>query len=137
MIKRTRSIAKNILPVTLKTVASHAGVAAGTVSSILNQAPQSKSIPQQTKDRVFAIALKLHYQPNPFARALRTGQIPVVSNQESHANCSRALVFEGEEHFRLAMAAIQQAGLRVPGDVSAFGANDRPAATLDQSPPGV
>jgi DNA-binding LacI/PurR family transcriptional regulator len=137
MARHTRNIAKNLFPVTLKTVASQAGVAAGTVSSILNRAPQSKSIPQQTKDRVFAVALKLHYQPNPFARALRIGQIPAASSMASLTSGSRALVFEGEEHFRLAMAAIQQAGLRVPGDASAAGADDRIAGALDQSPPGV
>ncbi|MFZ0320847.1 MAG: LacI family DNA-binding transcriptional regulator [Candidatus Sulfotelmatobacter sp.] len=113
-------------PVTLKTVADYAGVAAGTVSSILNRTPQSAAIPQPTKDRVFAVAQKLHYRPNPFARALRTGMVPAASTRETFAAGSRSLVFDGEEHFRQAMNAIRQAGLRVPGDVSGFSAGGVP-----------
>jgi DNA-binding LacI/PurR family transcriptional regulator len=127
MLKRARNISKTAAPVTLKTVADHAGVAAGTVSSILNRAPQSAAIPQPTKDRVFAVAQKLHYQPNLVARALRTGKIPAGSNRDTFMAGSRALVFDGQEHFRQAMNAIRQAGLRVPGDVSVFGAKDLPA----------
>ena len=58
--------------VTLKTVAESVGLAPGTVSLVLNNAPGSGSIPQRTKDRVFAAARELNYQPNPVARALRT-----------------------------------------------------------------
>jgi DNA-binding LacI/PurR family transcriptional regulator len=120
MIQRTRNADKPIAQVTLKTVADQAGYAAGTVSSILNRAPQSAAIPQQTKDRVFAVARKLGYRPNLLARALRTGTSFAASNRESLECGSRSLVFEGEEHFQQAMNAIRQAGLRVPGDVSAL-----------------
>ena len=121
-------IAKAIRPVTLKTVANRTKLAAGTVSSILNRTPQSMSIPQQTRDRVFAAAQELHYQPNPFARALKIGH---VSNggrkgKDRLTAGSRALVFEGDEHFRQAMNAIRQAGLPVPHDASGFGADDLP-----------
>ena len=123
MIKRSENIATKQTPVTLKTVANHAGVAAGTVSSILNRAPQSMAIPQPTKDRVFAAALKLGYRPNLLARALRTGRVPATESRDRFTAGSRALVFEGEEHFRLAMNAIRRAGLRVLGDVSVVGAD--------------
>ena len=120
-------IAKAIAPVTLKTVANHTKLAAGTVSSILNRTPQSMSIPQQTRDRVFAAAQELHYQPNPFARALKIGHVADGRRRKPLAAGSRALVFEGDEHYRQAMNAIRQAGLRVPQDVSEFSVNDVPA----------
>jgi DNA-binding LacI/PurR family transcriptional regulator len=131
MIKHTKNTAKKSETVTLKVVADYLGLTAGTVSLVLNNAPQSISIPQQTKDRVFAAARKLNYQPNLFARALRTRQIPAVSSTHGLANGSRALLFEGGEHFLRAVNAIRQAGLRVPGDVAVVGGADIPAVTLD------
>jgi LacI family transcriptional regulator len=80
-ITQTRNTAKRAETVTLKVVAQYMGLTAGTVSLVLNSAPQSISIPQQTKDRVFAAARKLNYQPNLFARALRTRQIPCPKRQ--------------------------------------------------------
>ena len=132
-IKHARNTAKKPETVTLKVVAEYVGLTAGTVSLVLNNAPQSISIPQQTKDRVFAAARKLNYQPNLFARALRTRQIPPVSGTHGLASGSRALVFEGGEHFLLAVNAIRQAGLRVPGDVSVVRVDDISAAALDSS----
>ena len=117
-VTHTKNTAKKLETVTLKVVAEYVGLTAGTVSLVLNNAPQSISIPQPTKDRVFAAARKLNYQPNLFARALRTKQIPAVSGAHGLASGSRALVFEGGEHFLRAVNAIRQAGLRVPGDVA-------------------
>jgi DNA-binding LacI/PurR family transcriptional regulator len=131
MIKHTRNTAKRPETVTLKVVAEYVGLTAGTVSLVLNSAPQSISIPQQTKDRVFAAARKLNYQPNLFARALRTRQIPAVSAANGLASGSRALVFEGGEHFLRAVNAIRQAGLRVPGDVAVVSVDGISAAALD------
>ena len=130
-IKHARNTAKNPETVTLKVVAEYVGLTPGTVSLVLNNAPQSISIPQQTKDRVFAAAQKLNYQPNLFARALRTRQIPAVSGTHRLATGSRALVFEGGEHFLRAVNAIRLAGLRVPGDVSVVRVSDISAAGLD------
>jgi len=132
MINRTTNTTKKPETVTLKVVAESVGLTAGTVSLVLNNAPQSISIPQQTKDRVFAAARKLNYQPNLFARALRTRQIPAVSGAHGLATGSRALVFEGGEHFLRAVNAIRQAGLRVPGDVAVVGAADISPAALDE-----
>ena len=131
MIKQTRNTAKKLETVTLKVVAEYLGLTPGTVSLVLNNAPQSISIPQQTKDRVFAAARKLNYQPNLFARALRTRQIPAVSSAHGLASGSRALVFEGGEHFLRAVNAIRQAGLRVPGDVAVVSVDGISAAALD------
>ena len=131
LIKQTRKTEKKAETVTLKVVAQYVGLTAGTVSLVLNNAPQSISIPQQTKDRVFAAARKLNYQPNLFARALRTKQIPAVSGAHGLASGSRALVFEGGEHFLRAVSAIRQAGLRVPGDVTVVSVDGISAAGLD------
>ena len=130
-IKHARNTAKKPETVTLKVVAEYVGLTAGTVSLVLNNAPQSISIPQQTKDRVFAAARKLNYQPNLFARALRTRQIPAIGGTHGLASGSRALVFEGGEHFLRAVNAIRQAGLRVPGDVAVVSVGDVSAAALD------
>jgi DNA-binding LacI/PurR family transcriptional regulator len=130
-VTNTENTAKKLETVTLKVVAEYVGLTAGTVSLVLNHAPQSISIPQPTKDRVFAAARKLNYQPNLFARALRTKQIPPVSGARGLASGSRALVFEGGEHFLRAVNAIRQAGLRVPGDVAVVSVDDIAAARLD------
>jgi DNA-binding LacI/PurR family transcriptional regulator len=58
-------------PVTLKAVAALVGLSAGTVSSVLNDAPSAKHIPLQTRQRILAAARQLDYRPNFFARSLR------------------------------------------------------------------
>jgi hypothetical protein len=57
--------------VNLKRLAEHVGLTPGTVSAVLNNASYSKSIPQGTRDRIFAAAEELNYKPNFFARSLR------------------------------------------------------------------
>jgi len=57
--------------ITLKAVANHLGLTPGTVSAVLNNAPSSRSIPQDTKNRIHAAAKELNYRPNFFARTLR------------------------------------------------------------------
>jgi LacI family transcriptional regulator len=57
--------------VTLKSVAAHVGLSAGTVSAVLNDAPSAKHIPKPTRERIIAAARKLDYRPNFFARSLR------------------------------------------------------------------
>jgi len=119
-------------PVTLKTVAERVGLATGTVSLVLNHAPQAMTIPQQTRERVFAAARELNYKPNPFARALRTKQTPLpVQGVHNFGSGQRALVFVGAEDFMRAVNAIRQAGLRVPGDVSVVGADVFPPASVE------
>ena len=56
---------------TLKDLAKHLGLTKGTVSAVLNNSPYARAIPQHTKDRIFAAAEELNYQPNFFARTLR------------------------------------------------------------------
>jgi|SRR5271167_4095123 len=121
--------------VTLKTVAESVGLAPGTVSLVLNNAPGSASIPQRTKDRVFAAARELNYQPNPVARALRTQTGPASTPSGlDMGNASGTLMFVGAEHFLRALHAIREAGLRVPGDVSIVGFNHAQVAALGRTP---
>src|SRR6185437_4097300 len=74
----------NGYPVTLKSVAAHLGLSAGTVSAVLNDAPSARHIPKSTRDRVIAAARKLDYRPNFFARSLRkqrTFTIGVIAHE--------------------------------------------------------
>jgi len=57
---------------TLKMLADYVGFAPATVSLVMNQSAVAESIPQRTKDLIFAAADKLHYRPNFVARSLRT-----------------------------------------------------------------
>ena len=63
---------------TLHDVAKNAGVAVSTVSSILNNRPDSWSS-QETRDRVLAAARRLHYKPNRMARALRLSRFQAAT----------------------------------------------------------
>ena len=74
-------VVRNSTRATLKTVADHVGLTAGTISAVLNNSRAADRIPQGTRDRIFAAARELNYQPNPLARALRTGS--VLANWES------------------------------------------------------
>jgi len=57
--------------VTLRAVAEHLGLTAGTVSAVLNNAPSARSIPDRTRQRIKAAARELNYRPNLLARSLR------------------------------------------------------------------
>ncbi len=120
--------------VTLKIVADHIGLTPGTISAVLNDTHAARRIPQSTKDRILAAVREFNYQPNPLARALRTGQSVMASGDaRDNANSHGALVIVGEHQFLRAISAIQQAGLRVPDDFSVVGFEDLAAATLNYS----
>jgi DNA-binding LacI/PurR family transcriptional regulator len=65
--------------VSLRTVAERVGLAACSVSAILNHTPASLAIPQRTKDRVFRAVAELNYRPNLWARSLRTKRTRMVA----------------------------------------------------------
>jgi DNA-binding LacI/PurR family transcriptional regulator len=118
--------------VTLKTVAEYTGLTPGTISAVLNNTAGARRIPQATKDRVRAAARQLNYQPNPLARALRTGQVSGSVTEVHDFGATRgAIVIMDADHFTLAMNAIQQAGLRVPDDVSVVEFDSFPAAAMN------
>jgi len=58
-------------PVSLKELAEHLGLAPATVSLVINRSRVADTIPQETKNRIFAAAQKFKYRPNFFARSLR------------------------------------------------------------------
>jgi LacI family transcriptional regulator len=57
--------------VTLKAVAQHLGLTAGTVSAVLNDSAAARSIPEHTRKRILDAARELNYRPNFLARSLR------------------------------------------------------------------
>jgi LacI family transcriptional regulator len=57
--------------VSLKELAEHLDLSPATVSLVINRSPVADSIPQDTKDRIFAAVKKYKYRPNFFARSLR------------------------------------------------------------------
>jgi LacI family transcriptional regulator len=80
--------------VTLKTVADHLRLTPGTVSATLNDSPAARSIPDHTKERIFAAAKELNYKPNFFARTLRvkrTFTIGVIAEEIGYAYGSQVI----------------------------------------------
>lgn len=71
MIKKKKSSLSQPGKITLREVAEHVGLAPGTVSAVLNNAPSARSIPEHTRQRIKAAAEKLNYRPNFLARSLR------------------------------------------------------------------
>jgi DNA-binding LacI/PurR family transcriptional regulator len=111
--------------ITLKTVADHVGLTAGTISAVLNNTRAAARIPQVTRDRIFAAARELNYQPNALARALRAGGTFAVQQSAREMNSPRgAVVILRGPHFDRAINAIEQAGLRLNDDFSVLGLND-------------
>jgi DNA-binding LacI/PurR family transcriptional regulator len=98
LTKRTRRSEKSAA--TLRSVAEHVGLTASTVSAVLNNSSASRSVPQQTKNRILAAARELNYRPNFFARTLRvkrTYTIGVILEEIGDAYGS--LVISGIERY--------------------------------------
>jgi DNA-binding LacI/PurR family transcriptional regulator len=57
--------------VNLKTLASLLELSQTTISLVLNDSPAARSIPAQTRERVFEAARRFNYRPNYFAKSLR------------------------------------------------------------------
>jgi LacI family transcriptional regulator len=71
MGKKKRSPLSRPGKVTLREVAERVGLAPGTVSAVLNNAPSARAIPEHTRQRIRAAAQELKYSPNFLARSLR------------------------------------------------------------------
>ena len=89
-------------PMNLKKLAEHLELSPATVSLVINRSSVADSIPQDTKDRIFAAARKFKYRPSFFARSLRTQRsftigviVPEVSDGYS------ASVMSGVEDYLL------------------------------------
>ena len=63
---------------TIRDVARESGYSASTVSIVLNNAPLSRYIPPDTKERIQTAARSLGYRPNPLARSLRSQRSNMV-----------------------------------------------------------
>ncbi|MBW4027752.1 MAG: LacI family transcriptional regulator [Acidobacteria bacterium] len=70
MTDKKRADLNSDAPVTLKTLAAHLKLDPATVSVVLNNVP-GRSIPESTRERIRAAALKFDYQPSFVARSLR------------------------------------------------------------------
>ncbi len=84
--------------VSLRELAKRLSLSPTTLSLVLNRAPAAGSIPQDTKDRIFAAAKKSNYRPNLLARSLRsrrTHTIGVIAPEWSEGYS--ALVLAGVE----------------------------------------
>lgn len=57
--------------VTMRDIATAAGVSQSTVSRVLSGSPSSVSIGADTRERINEVAARLGYRPNPLARGLR------------------------------------------------------------------
>jgi DNA-binding LacI/PurR family transcriptional regulator len=89
--------------ISLKELAQHLKLSPTSLSLVLNGSPKAASIPQETKDRIFAAAKGFNYRPNFLARSLRSQHtytvgvlVPELSEGYS------ALVLSGIESFLLA-----------------------------------
>jgi DNA-binding LacI/PurR family transcriptional regulator len=58
-------------PLSLRALAARLALSPTTVSLVLNNSPGADSIPQRTKNRIFAAAREFHYRPHFMARSLR------------------------------------------------------------------
>src|SRR2546430_3462720 len=97
---RKKPASHNEERVTLKTIAQHLGLTAGTVSAALNNSAAARSIPQHTKNRIIEAAKTLNYRPNFFARTLRlkrTYTIGVIAEEIGDAYGS--MVINGIEEY--------------------------------------
>jgi len=61
-------------PVGLRSLGEYLNLSPATISLVLNNAPGVRSIPQETRDRVFKAAAEFDYRPSFYARSLRKRQ---------------------------------------------------------------
>jgi len=66
------------MPVSLREVAERAGVARGTVSSVLNNRGREARISADTQERVLRIAKEMGYRPNRLAQGLGKGRTNTI-----------------------------------------------------------
>jgi DNA-binding LacI/PurR family transcriptional regulator len=98
--------------VTLKAVAQHLGLTAGTVSVVLNNSKSAHSIPEHTRKRIFEAARELNYQPNFLARSLRVNRtftVGVITEEFGDAYGGAVLAgietyLRAHDYFALAVA---------------------------------
>jgi LacI family transcriptional regulator len=86
--------------VTLKSLGLHLGLTAGTVSSVLNNSPAARSIPEHTRTRILNAARQFNYRPNFLARSLRVQRSYTVGViAEEIGDAYGATIISGVETF--------------------------------------
>lgn len=105
--------------ITMKDIASQAGVARQTVSKIINR--KDADISQETREKVLGIVRKLKYQPNYFARSLKKGKTNCIGIMGSRGTM---LGFDVDYYSRTA-SGVENELVRLKSAYSlvAFGAN--------------
>src|SRR5258708_12284977 len=91
---------KKSQPITLQRVADRVGLTKGTCSAVLNKTAASRSVPQQTQERILEAARELNYRPSFYARNLRvkrTYTVGVVA--EEIGDPYGSLVISGIERY--------------------------------------
>ena len=104
----------------LKQLAKLLKLSTSTLSLVLNDAPSAVSIPQETKDRIFAAAKELNYRPNYLARSLRvqrTHTFGVIVPELSDGYSSMVLngvesILTGAGYFFLTASHLNRTDLR-------------------------
>ena len=84
--------------ITLKELAEAVGLSPGTLSVVLNNTSRAKTIPTETRERIFKAARDHNYRPNYFARSLRANRsftIGVIAAELSDGYC--AMILNGIE----------------------------------------
>jgi DNA-binding LacI/PurR family transcriptional regulator len=100
MGKKNESRLSQAGAVTLKAVAARVGLAPGTVSAVLNNAPSARCIPEPTRQRIRAAAKELNCRPNYLARSLRKRRTYTVGLMiEEIGDAYGAMVIGGAEAF--------------------------------------
>lgn len=83
--------------VTLKDIAAEAGVHHTTVSMALRNRPE---LPEQTRERIQQIALRLGYRPDPMLRALRSYRSDAMGDGRRGFSIAFVTAFETPEFWR-------------------------------------
>ncbi|GAC1402678.1 MAG: substrate-binding domain-containing protein [Pyrinomonadaceae bacterium] len=83
----------------LKQLASHVGLSPTALSLVLNDSPVAISIPQQTKDRIFAAAKKYGYRPNYLARSLRAQRTATIGVLIPEMSSYSGMILSGIQDF--------------------------------------
>jgi Bacterial regulatory proteins, lacI family len=103
---------------TLKMVANRVSLTAGTVCAVLNDTPACRSVPEQTKQRIFAAARELNYKPDFSARALRlkrTYAIGVIAAEIDDPYSS--IIISGIERYLQQKAVAAMRAFKMPASV--------------------
>ncbi len=111
-------------PISLKQLAKHLELSPTTLSLVLNNSNGAESIPQATKDRIFAAAREFNYRPNFLARSLRAQRTYTIG----------ILIPEFSEGYHSAVLSGVEDGLRDAGYIYLVSTHRRDPKLIEQYP---